>query len=159
MFLSLCFACEKTYEGEDDDCTEQGGKQDNESENGNDDDGGGVSLGDVVDVSTFCNTAIYTQVWVDGYIVGAATGAGGKTRYEFEPPFSYDTAVLMADSPSADADTEIMSVCLTSCSKRIREELNLVSHPENSGKRLRVFGFQDTYLKIPGIKSIDGYDF
>lgn len=164
--LSVFHGCEKAYEEESKDRTEQPGdsnvQPDDDEDDWNDDDDqddGGISLGDEVDVATFCNTPIYTQVWVRGYIVGAATGANGKIRYEFEPPFSYDTAILMADSPTADDETEVMSVCLTSCTKVLREELNLVSHPENRGKRLRVFGFQETYLKLPGIKKIDAYDF
>ena len=46
-----------------------------------------------------------------------------------------------------------------SCSKKIREELNLKEHPENCGKVLSVFGFRETYLAIPGIKKIDAYEF
>ena len=51
------------------------------------------------------------------------------------------------------------SVCLTSCSKKIREALNLKDHPENHGKVLSVFGFREVYLNLPGIKTIDAYDF
>lgn len=159
VFMLACFSCEKTetYDGEDD--KEQDVWQEDEPEDDGSDDGGGISLGDEVDVRTFCTTPIYAQVWVKGYIVGAATGANGKTRYEFEPPFHYDTAILMADKPVVDDDTEFMPVCLTGGSKTLREMLNLVSHPENKGKRLRVFGFQETYLKKHGIKKIDGYEF
>lgn len=172
--LLVCFGCERGFDDDDGERTEQNeGQGDDGDDEGNgggenagggseddgDDSEGGISLGDEVSVSTFCNTPIYTQVWVCGYIVGDATGANGKVRYEFEPPFRYDTAILMADTPTADADTEVMSVCLTSCSNKIREELNLASHPENKGRWLRVFGFQDTYLKLPGIKHIDSHNF
>lgn len=157
--MLACSSCEKTDSYDDEDDTEQGGWQEDDPEYGGDDDDSGISLGDVVDVKTFCNTPIYTQVWVEGYIVGAATGAKGKIRYEFEAPFQYDTAILMADEPAVDEDAEFMSVCLTGCSTKLREMLNLASNPENKGKRLRVFGFQETYLKVPGIKTIDGYGF
>lgn len=164
VFLSVFGACDKPYGDEEEGNIElpyeNGGTDEND---GTEDDGdaedGDISLGDVVDVSTFLNTPIYAQVWVKGYIVGSATGANGKTRYDFEPPFSYDTAILMADTEDADSETEVMSVCLTSCSKKIREKLNLADHPENKGRRLAVFGFQDVYLKIYGIKKIDAYEF
>lgn len=164
VFLFVFGACDKPYGDEGDENIElpeenNGAEDDDDAEDNDDAEDGGISLGDVVDVSTFLNTPIYAQVWVKGYIVGSATGANGKTRYDFEPPFSYDTAILLADTESADSETEVMSVCLTSCSKKIREKLNLADHPENKGKRLAVFGFQDVYLKIYGIKKIDAYEF
>ncbi len=175
LFCLLTFcSCEKPYEEENEDNTETTDKPNNDDSSGDDDDswggddGGddddnpddsGISLGDEVSVATFCNTPIYTQIWLKGYIVGAATGANGKMRYEFTSPFNYDTAILLADSPTADDNSEVASVCLNSCSKAIREELNLKAHPENKGKRLKVFGFQGTYLKLPGIKKIDAYEF
>lgn len=164
VFLFVFGACDKPYGDEGDENIElpeenNGAEDDDDAENNDDAEDGGISLGDVVDVNTFLNTPIYAQVWVKGYIVGSATGANGKTRYDFEPPFSYDTAILLADTESADSETEVMSVCLTSCSKKIREKLNLADHPENKGKRLAVFGFQDVYLKIYGIKKIDAYEF
>lgn len=164
VFLLVFGACDKPYGDEDDENIElpeenNGADDDNGADDEGDAEDGGISLGDVVDVNTFLNTPIYAQVWVKGYIVGSATGANGKTRYDFEPPFSYDTAILLADTESADSETEVMSVCLTSCSKKIREKLNLADHPENKGKRLAVFGFQDVYLKIYGIKKIDAYEF
>lgn len=164
VFLFVFGACDKPYGDEGDENIElpeenNGAEDDDDAEDNDDAEDGGISLGDVVDVNTFLNTPIYAQVWVKGYIVGSATGANGKTRYDFEPPFSYDTAILLADTESADSETEVMSVCLTSCSKKIREKLNLADHPENKGKRLAVFGFQDVYLKIYGIKKIDAYEF
>lgn len=158
VFLFVFGACDKPYGDEGEENIELPDKNDGTEDDGGAEDGD-ISLGDVVDVSTFLNTPIYAQVWVKGYIVGSATGANGKTRYDFEPPFSYDTAILLADKEDADSETEVMSVCLTSCSKKIREKLNLADHPENKGKRLAVFGFQDVYLKIYGIKKIDAYEF
>lgn len=112
-----------------------------------------------MNVETFISKPIVDQVWVKGYIVGSATGANGKKRYDFEPPFDHDTALLLADDPATADLSHVVSVCLTSCSKKIREELNLKEHPENRGKVLSVFGFRETYLAIPGIKKIDAYEF
>lgn len=118
-----------------------------------------LNVDGVVGVETFIGTPIVNQVWLKGYIVGAATGANGKKRYRFESPFEYDTAILLADDPDTDDLEHVVSVCLTSCSKKIREALNLVDHPENKGKMLSVYGFREVYLGIPGIKKIDGYEF
>ena len=170
MLLLAAFlfpACDKPYDDSEnnvDDGTEvvggsdSGSDSDDETDSGNDDDTD-ISLGDVVDVETFISTPIVNQVWVKGYIVGAATGANGKKRYDFEPPFEYDTALLLADDPATADISCVVSVCLTSCSKKIREELNLKDHPENRGKALSVFGFRETYLAVPGIKKIDAYEF
>ena len=120
---------------------------------------GDFALGDEVDVQTFKTSAIYTQVWVKGYIVGAATGANNRNRYEFGPEFTFDTAILLADTPDASDIDEVISVCLTGGSESRRSKLNLKDHPENKGQRIAVFGFQDRYLGLFGIKTIDAYEF
>lgn len=146
----------KGTDNEGDGTDDNGEDTDMEHAGGEDDD---TPLGATVDVSTFRNTPIYNQVWVVGYIVGAATGANGRTRYDFTPPFDYDTALLLADDPDADTEDETISVCLTGGSKKMRALLNLADNPDNRGQRLAVFGFQAKYLKIPGIKHIDAYVF
>lgn len=159
LFFVVCIcACEKAEYVEGEERQEQNNEEDYVQDD-EDYDEGDFPLGSVVDVMTFKTNAIYTQVWVQGYIVGAATGAKNKVRYEFEPGFSYDTAILLSDNVDATSIDEAIPVCLTSCSKKLREQLNLVSHPENKGKRIAVFGFQDKYLKTMGIKKIDAYDF
>lgn len=145
----------------DADYDDEGSVTDNGGNDNQDNEGSGdeFNIGDVVDVETFISTPIVNQIWLKGYIVGAATGANGKKRYDFDAPYEYDTAILLADNPD-EADLEhVASVCLTSCSKKIREALNLKDHPENRGKTLSVFGFREVYLNLPGIKKIDAYDF
>ena len=115
--------------------------------------------GDTVSVTVFRNNVIKTQVWVVGYIVGAATGAGNNCRYEFGPTFSYDTAILLADDPEADDVGQVVAVSLTNSSEEVRGKLNLRDNPDNKGKRMAVFGIQKDYLDIVGIKSIDAYKF
>ena len=167
--MILCLAafvlvsCEKAYIEEDGDKEEAttGGTEDNGGWYNDNDEyyDSEFKTGDRVDVETFRTQPIYVQVWVEGYIVGAATGAHGKTRYEFGPGFTFDTAILLGGSPDADSEDEVISVCLTTCSESRRDTLNLVRHPENKGKRVAVFGVQETYLKLPGIKHIDALEF
>ena len=159
LFAFFCFiSCEKTeYIGGD--TTEEVDDEDYGGwiEDGDDDDYGDFPTGSTVDVTTFRNSAIYTQVWVKGYIVGAATGKNNKMRYEFGPDFTYDTAILLADEPEEDDLDKVISVRLVQGSRR--ELLNLKDNPGNKGQLVKVFGFQDIYLKIPGIKDIDGLEF
>lgn len=166
----LCVSCEKADFGEPEDGGTGGVVDTADDEDGADGDNGGwyggedgvdedlVYLGDTVNVETFVANTIYGQVWVKGYIVGAATGANGKRRYEFGPDFNYDTAILIADSPGEDDKNNTVPICLTTCSSDLRAMLNLVEHPENKGKFIRVYGVRETYLNLPGIKHIDGYE-
>lgn len=145
----------------DADYDDEGSVTDNGGNDNQDNEGSGdeFDIGDVVDVETFISTPIVNQIWLKGYIVGAATGANGKKRYDFEAPYDYDTAILLADTPDETDLEHVASVCLTSCSKKIREALNLKDHPENHGKVLSFYGFREVYLNLPGIKTIDAYDF
>ena len=116
-------------------------------------------MGDTVDVKTFRTQPIYVQIWVKGYIVGTGTGARGNTRYDMEAPFDSDTALLIADNANEKDPQNTVSICLTNGSKSRREELNLEDNPGNKGKRIAVFGFQETYIKLPRIKKIDAWEF
>ncbi len=161
----LC-CCEKSYNENEEDEKEAIADKEGEEEGSLDDSEldygdkgeGDFQVGDTVDVKTFISTPIYVQIWVKGYIVGAGTGANGKTRYEFDSPFSYDTALLIADKASETGPEKTASVCITA-KKNLREVVNLKDNPDNKGKRIAVFGFQEKYLKRPGIKAIDAYEF
>lgn len=124
---------------------------------GSGDESGGSKTDGEVDVNTFITSPFKYQVWIKGYIVGCATGANQKYRYDFEPPFEFATALLLADNPNETNVSNVASVRLVNGSKR--DILNLMDNPENHGQKIRVFGYQATYLKIPGIKDIDAYEF
>ena len=175
ILLSLIFvisSCEKAED--DDDNTTKTERPDTGNNNGNDgsdndnsgsgdenegNNNGGFKAGDVIDVVTFCNNDLrYVQLWVRGYIVGAATGVNKKIRYDFEPPFSYDTAILISDSPNYKEGDYLMSVNLPSGTKK-RTELNLKDNEGNLGKLIEVLGLQKTYLKLPGFNPLDNYRF
>lgn len=138
------------------DKTEEGSSTEGGTEgSGNDDSSTGsstIETGDTITVGRFINNTINGQVFVYGYIVGACTKS--ISNAEFLPPFTYSQALLLADD-SLEADPEkVMTVCLTTKAKA-RQALNLVDNPENFRKRIIIFGFQETYLKRPGIKKID----
>lgn len=91
-------------------------------------------------------------VWVVGYIVGDCKK---NIKYaEWEPPFSYDSSILLADvSGETDAD-KVMSVQLVTAS--MKNDLGLIYHPELKGKKLLVLGAKQTYLGLVGIKKYIG---
>lgn len=130
-----------------------GGKGDNG--NGSDN----IEEGDTINVTKFLNNQIIYGVHVRGYIVGAATGKNGSRQYDFTPPFTFDTAIMLADSKTETSKQKVMTVCITKGPKSPRESLNLKDNPENLGREIIVYGSQDKYLGILGIKELGAWNF
>jgi hypothetical protein len=170
-------SCEKSpYEEDIEESTEQGGGKSSDSDvpdeemewddsdydgdtpyedpnvtDGNDQNTGGYKSGDELTVTEFINADNLPGVYVTGYIVAAC--AQNKSHAEFTPPFTYSSAVLLADDPNERDVEKTISIQLKNGSK-IREAVNLDAHPENYQKRLRVFGYRTSYLGLKGIKDI-----
>ena len=91
------------------------------------------------------------NVWVWGYIVG---GDLTSTGINYEVPFSKNSNLAIAASPSCRTRTECMSVELASGSD-IRETVNLVDHPAMLGHKIYIQGtVKESYFGMPGLKSI-----
>lgn len=103
----------------------------------------------VLSVNEFLVNDYQQQVWVSGYIVGAC--AGNIKNAIFKAPFRWTSAILLADSIGETRKNKLISIQLKGRSVA-RNALNLVDHPENVGKKIKVFGFQNTYLDITGVK-------
>ena len=180
IFLSLAISlmtvgCEKGYYGEEltqtdnteetdgaedsDDDDSQGGDEGEGSE-GTGDNGGSqgsvddVDEGDMLTVEQFMTQTLTGQTWVVGYVVGACSKTINNA--DFEPPFEYPQAILLADHPGETNKEKVITIGLPSGYK-VRRELNLVDHPENYGKRVAIYGEQTTYLKVIGIKKPTGW--
>lgn len=102
-------------------------------------------------VTDFINKSVSGGVYVEGYIVGSCTR--NIKNADFDAPFKGQTAVLLADTPDEQNTENVISINLKSGSK-MRAEVNLEDNPGNKGRRLRVFGYRETYLGIWGIKSV-----
>ena len=90
------------------------------------------------------------DVWVCGYIVG---GDLTKTSVSFSPPFNSDTNLAIAPRSSAGSKESCISVSLPA--GEIREELNLVDHPGNIGRRVYLNGdIVESYYGLVGIKNV-----
>ncbi len=120
---------------------------------GNDPDKGDseIGTGDVISVTDFINKSLSGGVWVEGYIVGSCTR--NISNADFTAPFSGASALLLADDPEETNTANVIAIELKSGSN-IRKTANLEDHPENKGKRLKVFGYRENYLGIIGIKNI-----
>ena len=94
------------------------------------------------------------SVWVWGYIVG---GDLTSTGINFDVPFSKNSNLAIAASPSCRTRTECMSVELASGSD-IRESVNLVDHPETLGAKIYIQGtVKESYFGLPGLKSVKAF--
>lgn len=87
-------------------------------------------------------------VWVHGYIVGACKRS--IKQAEWEAPFTYDSAILLADDPEETEPENVISIQMVN--KQMKEEISLAANPQNYGKHIAFFGIKQKYLGIPGMK-------
>lgn len=168
-FTFCCTSCEKGIE-EDLPTKPQTQTDDDEEEDNDNDSEYEYEETDIVDgnkdneqSSSYMTVAQFMQadlssgsVMVRGYIVGACSK---RISYaQWSAPFTYNQAILLADSPTCTDDTKVMSVQLKK--GPIRNTFNLVDHPENLGRKIYVYGAKHSYLGIAGMKDdISGYGF
>ena len=97
--------------------------------------------------------------WVHGFIVGSVkdgnTSVSSNDQINWEAPFDLKTNVLIADDP----DCREVGLCIIvnlPNNKPLRELVNLVDHPENLGKNLKVLGTLRTYFGQAGLRDSNG---
>lgn len=89
------------------------------------------------------------EVWVCGYIVG---GDMSKTNIRLEAPFSKDSHLAIADTPEVSDREQCAAVELPE--GKVRDALNLVSNPDNIGKKIYLKGSIENYFSYPGVKKV-----
>lgn len=183
LFALIPLACENPYAGEegddntptetvDDEDEEPSGNKTHPADSlpggGSTEEEGNGEETDIVDGdgNTDYRKKIYTvdeflrtplgrrSVRVEGYIVGACSKS--ISQAEWSAPFTWTQAILLADRKGEHDGEKVMSVKLKS--ERMRQLFNLVAHPENHGRKVWVYGEKQTYLGIPGISDVNGYD-
>lgn len=88
-------------------------------------------------------------VWVQGYIVGVATGTGS---FSFTPPFTKNTNIVIGLRSATTDEDYCLSVELPK--GNIRDALNLVDNPSRLGRKVLLCGdLVEAYYGIPGLKS------
>lgn len=90
--------------------------------------------------------------WIQGYIVGWVEGAAIATGSHFEVPSSSASNVLIADNPNETDYTKCVPVQLVA-NTDIRKEVNLMDHPDNLGKLLKIEGQLTKYFGQAGLKA------
>ncbi len=83
------------------------------------------------------------KYWVQGFIVGCVKSNGTITS-------SYSkTNLALGSDPVGTAHLSIQLP-----NNAVREVLNLLDHPENVGKRIKIYGSFTGYYGVPGVKSV-----
>ena len=94
-------------------------------------------------------------VWVKAYIVGGDL-TSSASGISFAAPFSSRTHVAVSARSSVSEKSACLSVMLPSGS--LRDDLNLVDHPENLGRQVFLKGdLVEAYFGIPGLKNLSDY--
>lgn len=97
------------------------------------------------------------DVWVCGYIVGGDLSSSA-TGIKFSGPFSSETNIALAARSSVSSKSSCISIQLPSGD--VREALNLVTNPENLGRKVFVKGdIVSSYYGLPGVKNVTEYRF
>ena len=103
----------------------------------------------VLSVAEFIESPVNgEEVWVAGYIVGDC-----KTNIsyaEWEPDFSYDNAILLADTQGETDATKVISIQLYN--RELKEIFSLHRNPDNYGRKASFYGIKQKYLGIWGLK-------
>jgi 2',3'-cyclic-nucleotide 2'-phosphodiesterase (5'-nucleotidase family)/glucan-binding YG repeat protein len=93
---------------------------------------------------------------VKGYIVGFTKGT---KSYQFEGPFTSDTNIAIADSPTETDPAKIMPVQLPTSPATVRQTFGLQSAPGALGKEIVLTGTLMAYFSVPGIKTLTDIHF
>ena len=159
-------------ENQNDNDNENQNDNDNENQNDNDNEnpntgggsGGDESLGDkIYSVAEAKNIPAQTRVIVEAYIV--ASTADKMENCEFEAPFNFSNYIVLADNydndkePSAQYDlqtyTDLYPVHLGAKGESLRNNYNLVDHPELHNKKVRITGNSVYQLKTMGLYEVE----
>ncbi len=132
----LTATCEVIVESDDEPIGEKGEKNNP------------YTIGEVIELD---NPGI--EAWVAGYIVGSPKSSGQKAVLN-EEGSDVATAIALADSKEETAT--FIPVQLPSGD--IRNEVNIADHPENKGKKIKVYGKLDKYFGVQGVKNVSAYE-
>lgn len=117
------------------------------------------NVGEVLDLFAATTDNSYTaeNKWVAGYIVGAIPAGAGKNINDivFGTEEVANTNIVIAGTADCKDVTKCVAVQLPSGDAR--KGLNLVDHPENLGRSVKLFGNLIKYFGAPGLKNTKKY--
>ena len=117
------------------------------------DNGNGSTSQGAMSIAQAMGSAGSEDVWVRGYIVG---GDLTQSSGAFEGPFTSRTNLILGPKPSTTNRSSCIAVQLAS--GKVRDDLNLVDHPELLGRRVCLKGnIVDSYFGLVGLKEVGDY--
>ena len=142
--------------------------EEEDEEEGNDD-GGTQPTSKVMTVAGAIDAPEQSNMTVKGYIVAAVKGKKENISFDYPGFNNYSTAIVLADKPFDSNKTveaqfptgyqELLIVYLSeSKPAKLKDELNLVSHPENQNKFIQVTGRKGFALGIKLLLDINDYE-
>lgn len=162
-------------EGESIDDSEEEGSEEDDVTYGDEEEG--EDIGDdndqqtngVMTVAEAIAAPEQSNMTVKGYIVAAVKGKKENISFDYPGFNNYSTAIVLADKPfdsnkTAEAQfptgyQELLIVYLSdSKPAKLKDELNLVSHPKNQNKFIRVTGRKGFALGIKLLLDINDYE-
>lgn len=162
-------------EGESIDDSEEEGTDEDDVTYGDEEEG--EDIGDdndqqtngVMTVAEAIDAPEQSNMTVKGYIVAAVKGKKENISFDYPGFNNYSTAIVLADKPfdsnkTAEAQfptgyQELLIVYLSdSKPAKLKDELNLVSHPENQNKFIQVTGRKGFALGIKLLLDINDYE-
>ena len=94
-----------------------------------------------------------TQYYVKGYIVGYYD-FNGESKFNIGGTTTVNTNVLIADDPECTDTYQVASVKLAT-GTIFQDAINMVDHPENLKKAVKLHGIVEEYCGIGGVVKID----
>jgi len=96
-------------------------------------------------------------VWVQGYIVGVREREDDDDPFEnnFNPPFIFNSNIILADSPDETSASVLLMVQLPIGD--VRDAINLLDNPENLGENVKLRGNLGAYFGLPGLRDTYQY--
>lgn len=110
--------------------------------------------GSCLTVGQAIDAKLEEDVWVKGYIVG--TTARSMSNANYQPPFTDNGYVLLADARTTDAGwkslfkEDILVVRLNDYIEAQRA-INLVDHPENYNRKIIIYGVKSVIFRQAAI--------
>lgn len=125
---------------------------------GNEGDGGGEETGEVLTVAKLLDMTVpdknagTDKYWVEGYIVGSYN-FNADPKYQIGTEQAVNSSLLLADDPENTDTYKVVSVQLAA--GYFRDQLNLLDHPENYKKKVKLYGIVEKYCGINGMVKLE----
>ena len=97
-----------------------------------------------------------TDLWVQGYIIGVMETSVDPFEPRFNPPFSTNSNIIIADDPDETNMNNALIVQLPFGSTP-RAALNLLDNPQRLGVLVKLKGNLAAYFGVPGMRDTSDY--